>query len=45
MSEVELISYHPPGKFAEGQKERGDSSPYFLLTSLNPPHLDGIYVG
>ena len=37
ISEVELISYHPPGKFTEGQKERGDSSPYFLLTSLNPP--------
>ena len=33
----ELTSYHQPEEFRKGQKERGDTSPYVLPTSQNPP--------
>ena len=32
---AELTSYHQPGEFGKGQKERGDPSPYVLPTSQN----------
>ena len=35
---AELTSYHQQEVFGKGQKERGNSSPYVLLTSQNPPH-------
>ena len=37
---VELISCHQPKDFGKGQKERGDTSPYVLPTSQNPPHCN-----
>ena len=34
---MELTSHHQPEEFGKGQKERGDTSPYVLPTSQNPP--------